>query len=117
MSFIRLEGPQFKTPPCVSKAARDFARGQTCTLRLDGCNHDISTTVLAHLRFFGWAGVAQKPHDFLAVLACSACHDAIDRRNNCDTALWEFEDLLRALGETQSRLYAAGLLTLKGSRT
>lgn len=115
MSFIRLEGPQFKTTPCVSKAAREFARGQTCTLRLDGCNGGTETTVLAHIRRYGWAGVGQKPHDFLAVHACQNCHDLLDSRSA--SAPIGDDDILRALGETQSRLYAAGLLTLKGSRT
>ncbi|WP_374290138.1 nuclease domain-containing protein [Paenirhodobacter enshiensis] len=105
--------PNFKTPPAVSKRVRDSAQGQSCTLRLPCCNGDDSTVVLAHLRFFGWAGISQKPPDFLAVYACSACHDALDRRNNAGEPLWEFEDVLRALGETQIRLFRAGLLTIK----
>ncbi len=44
------------------------------------CNWDPSTTVLAHLRRGGVAGVGQKPPDLCAVLACSACHDWIDGR-------------------------------------
>ena len=46
------------------------------------CNFDSSTTVLAHLRRGSVAGMGQKPPDTCAVLACSACHDAIDRRDN-----------------------------------
>lgn len=103
----------FKHRNVVSQAVRDSAKGEDCALRLDCCNRDTETTILAHLRFFGWAGIAQKPDDFLAVYACSACHDAIDRR---DGAPWGFEDLLRALGETQRKLSAKGLLTLKGQK-
>ncbi len=97
----------------VSQQVRDFAKGKGCTLRLSGvCNGDPATTIHAHLRFFGWAGVAQKPGDFLGVHACLACHDELDRRNNAGEPVWEFEDVLRALGETQIRLYTAGLLMI-----
>ena len=46
------------------------------------CNFDSSTTVLAHLRRGSVAGMGQKPPETCADLACSACHDAIDRRDN-----------------------------------
>ena len=104
----------FKTPNAVSQAVRDSARGEDCTLRLDCCNGNTETTVLAHIRAFGWAGMAQKPPDFLAVYACSACHDALDRR--AKDAEWGWDDVLRALGETLMRLHAKGLLMLKGER-
>lgn len=105
-----------KEPPLVSDAIRKSAQGETCTLRLGCCNLDPSTTSFAHLRFFGWAGVAQKPDDLLGVFACSACHDALDRRNKETAELWEFEDLLRALGETLMRQKAKGLITVKGAK-
>ena len=44
------------------------------------CNHDPSTTVLAHIR--RGAGISRKPPDVIGVWACHSCHDAIDRRNN-----------------------------------
>lgn len=47
-----------------------------------------------------------------AVHACSACHDALDRRNNAGAPEWEHDDLLRALGETQLRLFRAGLIKI-----
>lgn len=96
--------------PVVAPALRSAARGQRCTLRLSCCNGDASTVVLAHLRCFGWAGTAQKPADYKAVFACSACHDQIDRRAH--DAEWGFDDLLRALGETLDQQYAAGNLRL-----
>lgn len=97
-----------KQPPLVSLSLRQSARGETCTLRLSCCNGDPSTTVLAHIRAFGWAGMAQKPPDFLAVFACSACHDALDRRSSAE---WGWDDVLRALGETLLRHHAAGRMT------
>lgn len=100
-----------RQPPLVSNAIRRSAAGQTCTLRLEGCcNGRMDTTVLAHLRVFGVAGMGQKPPDWCAVYACADCHDAIDRRNAATSGLWGFEDLLRALIETQRRLWAAGLI-------
>ena len=99
-----------KTRNLVEPALRKSAQGEACSLRLPCCNHDPATTVLAHLRFFGWAGMGQKPPDYLAVFACSACHDAIDRRSDADVSQWEFEDLLRGLGETLRRQEAKGLI-------
>lgn len=91
---------------------RRAARGQTCTLRLPCCVGGTETVILAHLRFFGWAGIAQKPSDLLAVFACHACHDALDRRNATTAGLWGFEDVLRALGETLLRQEAHGQITV-----
>lgn len=105
-----------KVVPCVSRAIRDSARGQSCTLRSPVCDGGGETTVLAHVRTFGNAGIAQKPHDFCAVYACHACHDAMDRRDAATAGLIGFEDLLRAMIETQARMYAAGLLMVKGSK-
>lgn len=77
---------------------RTAAKGQPCTLRLPCCNNNPETTSLCHIRAFGWAGTAEKPMDFLAVFACSDCHDALDRRRNGE--LWGWDDVTRALGET-----------------
>ena len=97
---------RFKIPAFQSPKWRNSARGKSCTLRLDCCNHNPETTVLAHIRRFGWAGMAQKPHDFLAVYACSACHDVLDSRDA--SAPIGDDDILRALGETLSAHYAEG---------
>lgn len=110
MSFVQRPLGQ-KGPSGVSKALRDFARGQECTLRLPCCNHDPETTIHAHLRYFGWAGIAQKPVDFLGIHACSSCHAAQEDKS---LEAVGFEDLLRAMGETQLRLHRAGLLKMKG---
>lgn len=98
--------------PAAIPALRRAAKGKQCALRLSCCNGDPATVVLAHLRCFGWAGTAQKPADYKAVFACSACHDQIDRR--ASDAEWGHGDLLRALGETLDQQYAAGNLRLAG---
>lgn len=66
---------------------RKLARLQHCQLQIPGtCNHNPETTVLAHIRD-GFFGMGTKPNDdpskgpVSAVMACSDCHDAIDRRS------------------------------------
>lgn len=64
------------------KSLRTLARGQPCMVRIPGtCNGNPETTVLAHIRRGNVAGIGQKPPDLCGVWACSACHDAIDRRS------------------------------------
>ncbi len=54
-------------------------------MRLPGiCNHNSETVVLAHVRLPGVSGMGIKAHDLLGAWACSACHDAIDRRAHTD---------------------------------
>jgi hypothetical protein len=80
---------------------RERARGKPCMCRFVGiCNWRDETTVLAHIRRAGLAGWAQKPPDTCAVLACSACHDEIDRRTRNRTLHEIAEDLLDALLRT-----------------
>lgn len=64
---------------------RKEARGRACTVRLEGvCNHNSETVVLAHIRMAGLSGIGIKADDLLGAWACSACHDAIDRRAHND---------------------------------
>lgn len=99
--------PGPKRPKTVSKAMRREARGKDCNLQLPGiCNHNPETTVLAHLRFFGWAGMAEKPADYLAVFACSNCHDVLDGKNR--EGRIDGWDVVRALGDTLQAQERAG---------
>lgn len=60
---------------------RSAARGRECTVRIPNvCNFDPETSVLAHARLAGITGVGMKAPDICAAIACSACHDEIDRR-------------------------------------
>lgn len=60
---------------------RRDASGKDCLIRLPGiCTRDEATTVHAHIRRGGVAGMGQKPVDLCGVRACVACHDAIDAR-------------------------------------
>lgn len=97
----------------VSQRLRDSAKGQPCTLQIEGvCNHDPATTVLAHLRS-PVKGVANKSDDWHAVFACSACHAALDEgKLLAATASY----CLRALQITQAYWVANGLLVIAGDR-
>ncbi|WP_198008738.1 nuclease domain-containing protein [Ahrensia sp. R2A130] len=88
---------------------RDAARGQVCTLRLNVCNHDTGTTVLAHAPS-NVSGMGNKSHDFWGAHACSACHDAIDHHNLApdeEAAVW-----FRAIPATMENLIARGMMVL-----
>ena len=74
------------------------------------CDGGGATTVLAYIRAFGNAGIGQKPHDFHACYACGLCHSILDSRDWLTSGMIGWEDVLRAMMETQSRLYEAGLL-------
>lgn len=62
----------------------ESARGVACQIRLYGvCNHDPATTVWAHANgSAAGKGVGMKAPDLLGAYACSACHDAYDRRTH-----------------------------------
>ena len=67
-------GKEVRMKHNLRKAARD----RPCTINLYGvCNHDTSTSVLAHLP---GPGVGIKADDRHGAIACSACHDAVDGR-------------------------------------
>ena len=59
---------------------RKLAQGQECMIRIPShCNHDPSTTILAHYRLAGYAGTGMKPDDFaFGAWCCSACHRVVD---------------------------------------
>ena len=91
---------------------REAARGCECQVRLVGiCNHDPETTVLAHFRLSGLSGTALKPVDVCGAHACSACHDAIDRRSHRELE-YDFVRLAHAEGvvRTLNLLVKQGLL-------
>jgi hypothetical protein len=48
------------------------------------CNHNSETVVLCHYRLAGVSGMSMKSPDIIGAWACSACHDAIDRRDHTD---------------------------------
>lgn len=64
---------------------RKIARGKPCMIRLQGCDGGGQTTVLAHYRLSGYAGVGMKPDDLaFGAWACAHCHDICDARKKSD---------------------------------
>jgi hypothetical protein len=87
---------------------RKEARGRGCTVRLPGvCNHNSETVVLAHIRMAGVSGMGMKADDLLGAWACSACHDAIDRRSHPElerdyVRLAHLEGMVRTIAQLRS---------------
>lgn len=114
MTFHRPDGPQFREPRVISEAMTKAAKGQECTLRIRGaCNDDPSTVVACHVRIPGICGVSMKPDDLFIIDGCSGCHLVLDNRSLWEASACGWDDVLRALIETQRRRLHAGLITLK----
>ena len=83
------------------------ARGQDCQIRIEGiCNHDNTTTILAHRAGGGMGG---KVPDREGAYACSACHDAVDGRSKTwlepeqlksyhDDGIFRTQAIMKAMG-------------------
>jgi hypothetical protein len=87
---------------------RKQAKGRDCTVRLPSiCNHNSETVVLAHIRMLGISGMGLKADDLLGAWACSACHDAIDRRAHTDlerdyVRLAHLEGMVRTIAQLRA---------------
>lgn len=99
----------FKATPIRSKATRNAARGQTCTMRLWCCQGGTETTVFAHsdLSIHGKA-MGRKADDLFGCDCCHACHREMHQRPK------EYaEEFHRAMAETLIRRVALGVITVK----
>jgi len=98
-----------KSTRIQSRKIREAARGEDCTFRIPGvCNGNPETTVLAHLPDESH-GMARKSDDISAAFACSACHDAIDRRHLVESFPREWY-MRRAMIRTWRRLIEKGVI-------
>jgi len=88
--------------------ARKAARGQNCTLRIQGvCNHNPDTVVLCHSnRIEHGKGMGIKADDKYACFGCSACHAVLDGGKRPDGLTYEALQAIfdRAMNETQDFL-------------
>lgn len=92
---------------------RRAARDQVCTLRIQGaCLPGNETVVGCHVRFPGFCGAAQKPHDIFIIDACAGCHAVQEDRSRWAEFSFGWADVLRGLMETQLRRIDAGLITI-----
>jgi len=86
------------------------ARGQACTIRLEGCNGGVEneTVVLAHLN---GGGMGAKCLDIHGAYCCHSCHDILDGRKPSD---YSKEELLLShllgMKRTQEILVSKGLM-------
>jgi len=103
--------------PLRSKAIRNAAKGEMCTLQFPGlCNFDPETTVFAHYPD-EVHGIGQKGSDLNGGFACSACHDIIDRRNRAYEAFTEAQlekAMRRSMKRTLEGLVELGVIEIKG---
>ena len=117
MSNLLSQAPfQKGTKPAKVPALREASRGAICTLRIPGvCNHDPATVVGCHVSIPGFAaGMGQKNDDLFLIDGCASCHSVFDSRNRWAECGLGYDDILRALMESQSRRRASGLILLKG---
>lgn len=100
-----------KSPTFRSKALRDSARSQCCTLQVPGiCNGNPETTVLCHLPS-STHGMGYKSDDYWAVFGCSDCHDVLDGRVPYDWKAGEKDEiLLQVIHDTQKVWINEGLI-------
>ena len=73
---------------------RRAANGQTCQVRLPGCQHDHGV-VLAHYRMAGTCGMGIKPPDFQGAWACFKCHTTVDSTRDESIRLAFAEGVMR----------------------
>lgn len=89
-----------------SKKIMASARGESCSLRVSPHCQDDETVVACHLNS-NYRGVGIKSPDIFVVYGCMHCHQLLDKSEV------DYQDQLRALQETQMKLLAKGLITIK----
>jgi len=89
---------------------RESARGEACTLRLDGCNGGVlnETVVLCHLNS---GGMGAKTHDLHSWYGCHSCHNIADgRKKHNYESNWLSHMILLAVIKTQERFIEKDLI-------
>ncbi len=93
---------RYKSLFLTQQGLRNLARRKPCMMRLNRCNGDPETTVLAHIRRDN-VGMSTKGIDLFGVWACSTCHDMIDGRCNAGEKATDAE-ILRGIARTQTAI-------------
>ena len=107
---------QFWLSQDMGRLIRNSARGQTCTIRLDGCNANPETVVFAHAPSLDNGMGLKQAKDFWGAYACSACHDTLDGRVRSPVEYGErLAAWMRAVYETQKRMIEQGLISYNDS--
>jgi hypothetical protein len=97
-----------------SKAIRNSAKGEECTLNIGGvCENNSETTVLCHFSLHD-GGSARLNGDLSAGYGCFLCHEIIDLRRNLALSQEEREFYMRrSMVRTLDRLVEKGLVIIK----
>ena len=86
-----------------SRKIRDSAKFEDCSLRVSPGCQDGETVIFAHLNS-NYRGTGIKSPDLFGVYSCYWCHQMLDKSEV------DYKDQLRALQETQMKLYHKGLI-------
>lgn len=86
-----------------SSKIRESAEGESCSLRVSENCQDGETVVFCHLNS-NYRGVGLKSPDLFGVYGCHWCHVMLDS-SEVDCC-----DQLRAMQETQMKLFSKGLI-------
>lgn len=89
-----------------SKKIRDSARNESCSLRVHPQCQDGETVVFCHLQS-NYRGMGFKSPDLFGVYGCNWCHSWLD------SGKVDMYDQMRALQETQMKLYEKELIQVK----
>lgn len=95
-----------------SKAIRDAANGESCTV----CGRNDGTTVFCHLNE-SWAGkgIGQKADDIAGFFGCVGCHSEYDGELNSGVVTADYL-IMRAMYRTWRRLWELGIITIQGDK-
>lgn len=108
--------PQKSAKPAKSKPARRASMDAECTIRV-ACGQIFPGDVVGcHARFFNFAGVAQKVDDMFLIDGCKSCHHVLDHRNLWPEYGLGWDDVMRALMESQMRRRQMGIIMLRGEK-
>jgi len=101
--------------PRKSKAIRDSARGEACTMCSPGCNGDPAKTVLCHSNeLIHGKGRGIKSYDCFSFYGCSGCNFWYDEGSASKEEKRRY--LMPAMARTAIILLEKGLLTMKGAK-
>lgn len=93
----------------------ESARGESCLVRLSGCDGGGETTVFAHYSLSGFSGRGLKSPDWMGAYCCYKCHCLIDGREHVANLTRDDVRLAFAHGvfRTQAKLILKELVIIK----
>lgn len=99
-----------------SKKIRDSARGQDCTMEIDGvCSYDPATVVFCHSNDSSFGkGVALKNPDWAGFYGCYKCHQVYDGHVATDLTKEDLDFYFNnAFTQTMEILFQKGIIVVK----